>query len=104
MSIPRFKVGDVVLHRCSGKIHKVLDCVHNKPMATVAIKVRTNGATDVSPTTISEYFAYKLDNGKYWRFTEELLDSAMPCPNCGITGWDRLVGCSECSLSPEDLE
>jgi hypothetical protein len=100
--IPRFKVGDAVLHRRSGKIFKVVDCVHNKPTATVAIKTRTDGSIDVSPTTISEHFSYKLNDGRYWRFTEEILESAIPCPNCGIVGWDWVSGCGECSFSPED--
>jgi transcriptional regulator with XRE-family HTH domain len=25
------------------------------------------------------------------------------CPNCSTTGWDSVVGCCECGLSPDDL-
>lgn len=100
----KFRVGDSVLHRRSGQIYKVVDCVHNKPMATIAIKTGLNGLINISPTTMSEYFAYKLSDGRAWRFIEDTLDSATPCPNCDIVGWDWITGCVECGLSPGDAK
>lgn len=71
---PKFKVGDKVLHTRTGRILTVLDCKHNPAIVTYAIKVRTNGACDASPTTMSEYWSYKLSDGKHWRYAEEVLE------------------------------
>ena len=33
----------------------------------------------------------------------ELESKSQVCPNCKITGWDKITGCGKCGLSPEDL-
>ncbi|MBN3946753.1 MAG: hypothetical protein HWQ38_09750 [Nostoc sp. NMS7] len=71
---PKFKVGDRVLHKRSGKTYTVLDRVHHKAVATHAIKVYEDGTTSTSPTTIAEHWIYKLDDGKSWRYAENLLE------------------------------
>lgn len=70
----KFKIGDKVVHKRTGRTLTVLDCKHNPPRLTLAVKVRTNGALDASPTTISEYWSYKLSDGKAYRYVEELLE------------------------------
>jgi hypothetical protein len=72
---PKFQVGDTVIHKRSGKGYTVIDCKHNKPVATHAIKVHTNGKTSIEPTTIAEHWTYKLDDGHSWRHGESLLES-----------------------------
>lgn len=71
---PKFQVGDRVLHKRTGKIYTISDRVHNKPVATHAIKVHADGTTSTSPTTIAEHWTYKLDNGKSWQYAENLLE------------------------------
>ena len=73
---PKFKEGDRVLHRRSGKVYTVLDRVHNKAVATHAIKVYENGTTSTSPTTIAEHWTYRLNDGRSWRYGESLLELA----------------------------
>lgn len=74
MKKPKFQVGDRVLHKRSGKIYTVLDRVHNKAVATYEIKTYKNGGTSISPTTIAEHWTYKLDDGRSWRYAENLLE------------------------------
>lgn len=71
---PKFEVGDRVLHKRSGKVYTVLDRVHNKAVATYAIKVYENGTTSTSLTTIAERWTYRLNDGKSWRYGESLLE------------------------------
>jgi hypothetical protein len=71
---PKFQIGSCVLHKRSGKIYTVLDRKHNKAIATHAIKVYTDGTTSTSPTTIAEHWTYKLDDGRSWRYAENLLE------------------------------
>lgn len=33
---------------------------------------------------------------------DENADNSEECPNCGAP-WDNAIGCTRCSLSPEDL-
>lgn len=70
----KFKVGDKVCHKRTGRILTVIDCKYNPAVVTCAIRVRIDGSIDTSPTTICEYWSYKLNDGKYWRYWEELLE------------------------------
>jgi hypothetical protein len=102
MKKPKFRVGDLVKSR-RGNFH-IVDCKHNPAVATLAIKVYTGGGTSTNPTTITEHWTYKLDDGKSWRYSEGVLESLIACPNCKTIGWDWVKGCDECGLSPEDVE
>jgi len=56
---------------------------------------------------MQERWSYKVEGDGFhpsqW-FAEEILDSSQPCPNCQQTGWDWVVGCVCCELSPEDVD
>lgn len=71
---PKFQVGDRVLHKRSGNVYTVLDRVHNKAEVAHQMKVYSDGTTSTSPTTIAEHWTYKLDDGKSWRYAENLLE------------------------------
>ncbi|MHC5939273.1 hypothetical protein [Nostoc sp.] len=71
---PKFKVGDRILHKCSGKIYIVLDRIHNEAEVAYQMKVYTDGKSTIEPTTIAEHWTYKLDDGKSWWYVENLLE------------------------------
>lgn len=71
---PKYKEGDRVRHKRSGKIYSVVDCHFFQPIATHAFKVKKDGMIEVSPTTIAAHWQYKLDDSKSWRHAESLLE------------------------------
>ena len=98
----KFRVGDKVLKKRTGKVHTVLDSVYSPPSVAHTIKVYANGETKIEPTTIAAHYSYKIDDGKSWRHTEPTLESRTTCPNCIEIGWDWIVGCIHCGLTPQD--
>ena len=93
---PKLRIGDKVkTHR---GIFRIIEMKKQEAIATHAIKIRPDGSILVSPTTISEHWTYRLDDGHIWRFAEDILIPL--CPHCESEGWDWVSGCGECGLSP----
>lgn len=100
---PKFRIGDTVKICRTGQIVQVTNCIYQESRTTPAINAYVNGKTSVVQTTLKEDWLYKLSDGRSWRFSEECLESATECPNCGAVGWDWVTGCGKCGLSPEDF-
>lgn len=71
---PKFKVGDRVVHRRTGRVLTVLDVRHQIPVVTPAIVVLEDGSSKIEMKAINEYYSYKLNDGHCWRYQECLLE------------------------------
>ena len=100
-----FRVGDRVQNR-SDNVGTITEVEYRPPYRTLGA-VFYGGSTTIKTVEGGGTYAYKV-NGEgfhpsHW-FTQAVLESAQPCPNCGVVGWDWVSGCNECGLSPEDGE
>lgn len=100
---PRFQIGDKVKIKRTGQIVQVTVRFYQPAKQTPAIKIYETGKTAVTTGLLKEDWLYKLTGDRCYRFSEECLESATECKNCGAIGWNWVTGCGECGLSPEDL-
>ena len=85
----KFQVGDLV-KTWTGEIKYITE------------KKYRDHAIRTSKHVFEETWLYRFSDSIKWH-PEYMLESKTACPSCGAIGWDWIVGCAECTLSPSDV-